>query len=385
MPNHVYSVLRPIKIEQDEDGWIAPAELSGRMKQNWRASSLVPKATRSDVGLPLAQRTGAGHWPGSENMAASWNRLASLPWTEKPAPHTETSPAWEHLTFSSLSDVILIIGAPDTGKTTFARYLYHRLSAHHEQVAFVDGDVGQATLGPPTTMTLALGKPGDDSFPHSGKDPYGAWPPAGPHFCTFVGDVSPRGRMLPIVVGAHKLAQKARKAGATAIVFDTTGLVNPAQGGGALKRAKVELLRPGVVVGIQHKSELEHLLLPLRRSRRTRVIDLRVARAVRRRSATVRQEHRATRFRLYFEDAHTLKAEWWRLAVFPAPAFKPNQLLALEDIKGFTLALGIVTASDPVRNMITLYTPLSSLAGVDAIRLGDLALDPHTFRETRFR
>lgn len=307
-------------------------------------------------------------------MAASWGRLSSLPQAGKPAPHTGIPPAWERLTFSSLSDVILIIGAPDTGKTTFARYLYRRLSAYHERVAFVDGDMGQATLGPPTTMTLALGKPGDDTFP-----------PKGPSFCTFVGGVSPRGRMLPTVIGAHKLVQKARETGATAIIFDTTGLVDPAQGGGALKRAKVELLRPEVVVGIQHRSELEYLLLPLRRSQRTRVIDLRVAQAVRRRPVTVRQEHRATRLRLYFEGARTLEVAWRRLAVFPSSAFKLRQLLALEDSEGFTLALGIVTASDPARGTIALYTPLSSLAEVDAIHLGDLALDPHTFRETRFR
>jgi polynucleotide 5'-hydroxyl-kinase GRC3/NOL9 len=234
--------------------------------------------------------------------------------------------------------------------------------------------MGQATLGPPTTMTLALGKPGDDSFP-----------PAGLRFRTFVGGVSPHGRMLPTVVGAHKLVQKAREAGATAIVFDTTGLVDLAQGGGALKRAKMELLRPEVVVGIQHKNELEHSLLPLRLSHRTRVIDLRTSRAAHRRPASARQEHRVARFRLYFEEAHTLEVAWRRLAVFPAPAFKLHQLLALEDSEGFTLALGIVIASDPARNTLTLYTPLTSLEGVDALHLGDLALDPHTFRDTRFR
>jgi polynucleotide 5'-hydroxyl-kinase GRC3/NOL9 len=281
-------------------------------------------------------------------------------------------PTWERITLSALSGTLLIAGAPGTGKSTFARYLYRRLCAHHERVAFVDGDVGQATLGPPTTMTLALGEPGDDAFP-----------PSGPRFRTFVGDVSPRRHMLPTLVGAHKLVRKAREEGATAIVFDTTGLVDPAHGGGELKRAKVELLRPSVVVGIQHGSELEHLLVPLRRSRRTRVIDLRASRAARRREVPVRQEHRAARFCLHFERAHVLEVAWQRLAVFPAPAFTPHRLLALEDSQGFTLALGIVTASAPAHGVVTLYTPLSSLTGVDAIRLGDLALDPHAFRESR--
>jgi len=276
-----------------------------------------------------------------------------------------------------LSGTLLIVGAPDTGKSTFARYLYRRLCERggpggNERVAFVDGDVGQATLGPPTTMTLALGEPGDTNFP-----------PAGPRFRTFVGDVSPRGHMLPTLVGAYRLVQKAREEGATAIVFDTTGLVDPAHGGGALKRAQVELLRPTVVVGIQRRSELEHLLVPLRRSRRTRVIDLPALRTARRREVSARQEHRAAHFRLYFEEARLLEVAWRRLAVFPAPVFTPHRLVALEDSEGFALALGFVTASDPARSEVVLYTPLSSLTGVDAIRLGDLALDPHTFRESR--
>ncbi len=280
--------------------------------------------------------------------------------------------AWEHLTLSSLGGPILIIGAPDTGKSTFARYLYRRLCGRHERVAFVDGDMGQATLGPPTTMTLALNEPGDDTFP-----------PAGPRYRIFVGDVSPRRHMLPTIVGAHKLVQKAQAEGATAIVFDPTGLVDPACGGRELKRAKIDLLRPSAVVGIQRGSELEHILLPLRLSRRTRVIDLPASRAASRREPPARQEHRAAQFRRYFEDARALEIAWQRLAVFPAPTFLPHRLAALEDREGFTLALGIVTASDPARHAATLHTPLLSLTDADAIHLGDLTLDPHTFRESR--
>jgi polynucleotide 5'-hydroxyl-kinase GRC3/NOL9 len=284
----------------------------------------------------------------------------------------EIPPTWERITISALSGTLLIVGAPDTGKSTFARYLYRRLCAYHECIAFVDGDVGQATLGPPTTMTLALGKPGDDTFP-----------PAGPRFRTFVGDVTPSRHMLPTLVGAYRLVQKARDEGATAVVFDTTGLVDPARGGGELKRAKVELLQPAVVVGIQRGSELEHLLLPLRRSRRTRVIDLPASRAARRREVPVRQEYRAARLRHHFEKAHKLAVAWQRLAVFPTPAFTPHRLLALEDSEGFVLALGIVTANDLARGVVTVYTPLPSLAGVDAMRLGDLAVNPHTFQGAR--
>lgn len=268
--------------------------------------------------------------------------------------------------------VILVVGASDTGKTTFARYLYRRLAAHHERLAFVDGDMGQATLGPPTTMTLAVSEPGDAGFP-----------PAGLRVRIFVGDVSPRGHMLRTVVGAHKLVRKAREAGATAIVFDTTGLVHPAHGGGALKRAKVELLRPSVVIGLQRRSELEHLLVPLRCSSRTRVIDRGVPSAVQRRGVPTRQRHRAARFRRYFGDARLLEVDWRGLAVIPAPAFSLHRLVALEDGEGFVLGLGIVSASDPGQRVVKLLTPLSSVEDVDAAHLADLAVDPQTFRDKR--
>jgi hypothetical protein len=50
--------------------------------------------------------------------------------------------------------------------------------------------------------------------------------------------------------------------------------------------------------------------------------------------------------------------------------------------------LGIVVASDRRRGTLTIRTPLASvdsLDQVDTIRLGDVALDPSTFRETRLR
>ena len=186
-----------------------------------------------------------------------------------------------------------------------------------------------------------------------------------------------------MLVGAHRLVQRADREGATAIVFDTTGFVDLSHGGGALKQAKVGLLCPSVVFGIQRGVELEHLLVPLRRSRRSRVIELPPSRAAQRRGVPNRQEHRATRFGLYFRQARMLEVDWRHLAVFPTPAFSPGRLVALEDGEGFVCALGIVVARDLSRGTVTLYTPLSSVVGVDAIRIGDLALDSRTFRESR--
>lgn len=281
-------------------------------------------------------------------------------------------PAWEDLTFSAMGGVVLVVGSSDTGKTTFARYLYHRLADHHGRLAFVDGDMGQAALGPPTTMTLALGRGGAEGFP-----------PSGPRFRTFVGDITPGGHMLPTVVGAHRLVRKARKMGATAIVFDTTGLVASSQGGGALKRALVDLLEAEVVIGLQRGTELEHLLVPLRRRKRTRVVDRPMADAVTRRDMATRQRHRAQQYRRTFDGARSLMVEWPGFAVIPSPSFTRHRLVALEDRDGFVLGLGIVVGRERSRDMIRLYTPLASLEDVDTLHVGDLLVDPETFRDER--
>lgn len=284
----------------------------------------------------------------------------------------EVPSSWEDLTFSAMEGLILVVGATDTGKTTFARYLYHRLGVHHELLAFVDGDMGQATLGPPTTMTAALNRADDDGFP-----------PSGSQFRAFVGDISPAGHMLPTVVGAHRIVQKARESGATAIVFDTTGLVDAARGGGALKLALVNLLRPALVIGLQRGSELEHLLVPLRCSGRTRVVDRSVARAVKRRDRRERQEHRVEQYRRAFAAAHPLEVRWHGRAVIPAPSFTENRLAALENDEGLVLELAIVTGAEPNRGTVELLTPLASMEGVDTIHVGDVAVDPETFRDKR--
>lgn len=279
-------------------------------------------------------------------------------------------PAWEQMDLAGLRGTVMVIGAPDTGKSTFARYLYQRLRRQSRRVAFLDGDPGQSALGPPATITLALGKGDNDAFP-----------PTGQRWRRFVQAVSPRGHMLPLIVSAARLAQTAYDAGAEAMVYDTTGLIDPAQGGLNLKLAKIELLRPTAVVGIQRNQELAAILAPLRRNRRIRLIELRPSAAVQPRDVAARQAHRASQFARYFASTRAMTLDWSRLSVWPTPNFAFHQLVALEDAEGFALDLGIVQAADMKSRQVTLLTALPSLTGVEALRLGDLTLDPKTFRD----
>lgn len=279
-------------------------------------------------------------------------------------------PVWQRLPWPDLSGVLLVVGAANTGKSTFARYLFRRLSAEGRKVAFLDGDPGQSNLGPPATLTLALGVPGEDSFP-----------PDGQILRRFVGAVSPRGHMLPVLVGAARLVEAAEEAGQEAVIYDTSGLIDPSLGGLALKQAKIDLLQPKVVFAIRGEKELDSLLAPLRRSQRTKVFEMQPSIAATRRDQASRQAHRADLYGAYFADAKPITFTWTQFAVFPGPRFSRNRLLALEDERGFMLGMGIILEEERQTKSLTLLTPITSLKDVDALRLGDIWLDSQTFRD----
>jgi polynucleotide 5'-kinase involved in rRNA processing len=135
------------------------------------------------------------------------------------------------------------------------------------------------------------------------------------------------------------------------------------------------------VFAIQRDQVLEPLLAILRRSRHTRLFELRPSAAVAPRAAPARQAHRAAQFARYFASTRALTLDWSRLAVLPAPRFALHQLVALEDAEGFALGLGIVQTADMKSRQVMLLTPFAELGRVEALRLGDLVLDPKTFRD----
>jgi polynucleotide 5'-hydroxyl-kinase GRC3/NOL9 len=277
---------------------------------------------------------------------------------------------WRVVDVSALTGTVMVIGASDTGKSTFARYLFRRLVEHYPRVGFLDCDVGQSSLGLPTTLTLAL-----TASATKGK------PTQSERLIYFVGAVSPRGHMLPVVVGAYKLQRRAQQWGVGALVVDTTGLVDAAAGGGALKQWKIELLMPNTVFAFARGIELEHILWPRRRDPHVRVIELPVTGAVTGRPRENRIRHRTELWRDYFSRATTVQLSLRRLAVFGLEAMTPGRLLALQDGDGFALGLGVVRSYDPHTQMAAICTPLTSLEGVVSVRLGSLRLDPATWRE----
>ena len=181
---------------------------------------------------------------------------------------------------------ILVIGDIDAGKTFFTTYLGNSLLEHGVRMAAIDGDVGQADIGPPTTIGIGI-------F----EEPVALLHEVPLSSIRFVGSTSPSGHMLEFLVGVKRLLEKVPET-ASVVTINTPGWITGA--GRALQLALVELIRPKFVVALQRGDELDHLLAGIGEAG---VRKLAVSKAVRPRTPSERAFLRRSIFAEYFKDA----------------------------------------------------------------------------------
>ncbi len=283
-------------------------------------------------------------------------------------------PRWQDLDLTALGERILLLGATDSGKSTLARYLVHRLLEAGLRPAYLDCDIGQSTLGLPATMNLAV--PSDALRTLEEGAPF----PPQPGASFFVGSVTPRGHMLPLLVGCQRLLERAWELEARSVVVDTTGLIDPAQGGLALKQWKVELIRPHTVIALVKGRELEPILWPLRLAGRPRVVELPVSPEARPRDRAERVARRQRLLNRYFHGAGLLPFPLGRLPIFDLYRAATGRLVGLQDARGFTLALGVVEKWDREIGTLWLRTPLQDATLVASLRIGSCWLQQENAR-----
>lgn len=268
---------------------------------------------------------------------------------------------------ASTARVAMLVGGLDSGKSTLGRSLARAGLEAGRSVAYLDADVGQKVVGPPTAVTLRQLRGLEDLEPAS---------LARPDAMYFVGATSPQGQLLPLVVGADLLLNRAIDEGADLVVVDTSGLVSGVYGQ-ILKYHKIELLQPDVVIGLQRGEELDPLLGIVQRFFNAEVVALPVDTDVRSVSVEERARNREEAFRRYFDGP----IQRWRIkpTVFmPAlPAlFDQEQLdhilVGLSDGKGEYTGLGYLEyASD--EGVLRLLSPVPEAP--TALKLGSVRLE----------
>jgi len=268
--------------------------------------------------------------------------------------------------------VIMLIGAPDTGKTTFARRLLAEAVAAGKTAAYIDADIDQSTTGPPACIGLHFVNSQADLDDLRRADAM-----------QFVGSITPDGVVLQQVVATAALVDRARDR-VDLVVVDTTGAISGVMGQ-TLKYHKMELCRPDMIVGFQRGGELDPLVGMLRRFFTAEVEVAPIDADVRPPSPESRSAARTKAF----ADAFAEPLQRWRVrsTVF-APTLPAGLdlgrldgvLVGLLDGSGWCLGLGALDYDGEALLVVT-----NAGEGMRGLRLGSLAIDLETMGVHRLR
>ena len=261
---------------------------------------------------------------------------------------------------------VMLIGSMDTGKTTLARRLVRAALAKGKTAAFVDADIGNSTVGPPTCVGLRVLAPSDPEAPLDRADAL-----------HFVGALSPERHVLQQVIATAALAERGR-ALADLVVIDTSATISGVIGE-TLKYHKMELCRPERVVALQRGSELEPLVGMLRRFFSAEVTVLPTEPSI----ATVGPVERSNQRIAKLKEAFAEPLERWRVrpTVF-APTLPAGldlgrldgMLVGIQDGDGHCLGLGRLEYEDGILRVLT-----NAGEGMQGLRLGSIRIDPDSF------
>jgi polynucleotide 5'-hydroxyl-kinase GRC3/NOL9 len=268
--------------------------------------------------------------------------------------------------------VIMLIGARDTGKTSFGLRLLEAAVAAGKTAAYIDADIDQTTTGPPGCAGLHFVRNHGDLDDLDRADAM-----------QFVGSITPDGLVLQQVVATARLVDRARSE-ADIVVVDTTGVVSGVTGQ-TLKYHKMELCRPDVVVGMQRGAELEPLIGMLRRFFSAEVEVAPIDPGIR----PVSPEERGAARSKGFEHAFSEPLQRWRVrpTVF-APTLPAGLdlsrldrvLVGALDGTGWCLGLGVLEYADDVLRVST-----NAGEGMRGLRLGSVTIDGGTYEVQRIR
>jgi polynucleotide 5'-hydroxyl-kinase GRC3/NOL9 len=261
--------------------------------------------------------------------------------------------------------IIFLLGETDTGKTTFANNLIKKLVEKKKRVAFVDSDVGQSTIGPPTTIGLKIVNNEYDLINKSFDELY------------FVGSLSPRGHFLPMLIGTYKLSRLFLNE-VEATVIDTTGLVH-GNLGMVLKFHKIELVEPQYVILFERNKELKPYKDILKNNNKINTILLNVSKDIKERGYEQRRKYREDQFKKYFDNANIKTLDLRRISTFPIfNEFKYRaqkfNVLGLESGINNLLGIGIFLGFCGDFS-IKVFTPLPEIEDINLVKLGYSKID----------
>jgi polynucleotide 5'-hydroxyl-kinase GRC3/NOL9 len=233
---------------------------------------------------------------------------------------------------------VMVIGATDVGKSTLCVYLVNRLTHHGLSPRLIDADIGQADLGPPTTIGIAHSTPSITSLTELIPDSL-----------LFIGHTSPGQVERKIIAGIQRLTTHERE---PLTIINTDGWVlDPAAI--LYKTDLIAAINPDLVLGLAKETEL----LPILARSRARTMNVEAATDVLSRSKTDRRKIRTAGYRRYLEGARprsiSLRETQFSIPKgFPSPETPRgrelnNLIVGLLDENGYLLQIGVLMHTEP--------------------------------------
>lgn len=152
---------------------------------------------------------------------------------------------WRFL-YTGLADfrgTIMVFAPGDRGKSTLIQLLYSFFLSKGRKTGWIDADLGQSTVGPPTTVGLLMSKKQRATFLDRLFTPY----------FRFVGETTPEREILATVCYTAELTRLAQSQ-CDVVLLDTCGLFSYPVGY-LLKMLKIRMVQPHVVLAIGNQEE----------------------------------------------------------------------------------------------------------------------------------
>jgi polynucleotide 5'-hydroxyl-kinase GRC3/NOL9 len=269
---------------------------------------------------------------------------------------------------------VVFLGGLDAGKSTLARATAAFGLRVGRSVAYIDADVAEKTVGPPTTVGMKYIRNADDLTLEalSRADALG-----------FVGSTRPQDDLVALIGALQRLSDRARTEGADLVVVDTGGEISGIAGE-LLKYYMIDVLEPDLVAGLQRGQELEPIFGIVERFFGTEIVRASVHPDVVLTSVEERMIAHEKAMARYFEG------EQQRFRIKPTvfvPTLPPlsdlesldRLLVGLSDGAGGFIGLGLL-GFVPQDGGLRLTTPVAEPP--KALRLGSVRLED-TYRAKR--
>ncbi len=264
---------------------------------------------------------------------------------------------------------VIVVGKIDSGKTTFSFYLAKEALQRGLKVAIVDSDIGQSTIGPPTTVgSKFLEKSGD--LIHLNPD-----------HIYFVGDTSPRFHSLEILTGTKKMVDKASEKFPDLTIIDSCGLITPPFGLN-LKLQKISLIQPDFIAAFNQGEEVKDLEKAVK-GYSYQFVKLSSSPKAKLTSPEERKANREKAFENYFKKGKEVLLSLENLSLYPnifnldfPAADLENLLVGLFNQNDDCLGLGLVREIYKPEKTIKVFTPFKKPQKVKGLKFGTLKVSP---------